>query len=85
MISVEFVFQKQPKFTLSLADPMGRLRIELVRVLECLFDFSCFMEYIRETPKLTITQYKGDVRTSNEGQHCSQAAVLTLFDRIKCF
>lgn len=31
---------------------------------------SCFMEYIREAPKLTVTEYKDDVRTSNEVQHC---------------
>lgn len=46
---------------------------------------SCFMEYIRETKKVTITQYKDNVRTSNEVQHCSQAAVLTLYDGIKWF
>lgn len=91
MISIEFVFQdgpcyeREPKFTLSLADPMGRLRSKLVRVVECLVFWSCFMEYRRETPKLTITQYKDDIRTSSEVQHCSQTAVLTLYDRIKCF
>lgn len=64
---------------------MGRLRIELVGVVECLIFLSCFMKSIRETPKLTITQYKDDVRTSNDVQCCSQAAVLTLYGRIKCF
>lgn len=40
VISIEFVFQEWPcykkQFTLSLADPLGRLRMELVRVVECL-------------------------------------------------
>lgn len=91
MSAVEFMFrgwpcyEKQPKFTLSLADPLGRVRIELARGLECSGFLTRFMEYLTETPKLTITPYKDDVRASLEIQHSvSQAAVLTLSDRIKC-
>lgn len=79
-------YEKHPKSTLSLADRMGRLRIEIARGLECLGFLSCFREQLRETPKLTITQYKYDVRACLEVQHSvSQAAVVTLPDAMKCF
>lgn len=72
------------KFTLSSADPLETLRIELLRELGCPGLLSCFMEQLRETPKLTTTQYKDNVRASLDTQHSvSQAALLIPSDRMK--